>query len=288
MAELSARHHYIPRFLIENFSDDNNLLWVYDKEKKQIIKNQRSPKAIFFEWDRNLFDVNGAPGDNLEKMYGAMDDLLSKTLAKIISTHGMNGPELTLMILLASMMKWRIPKVDEDFRTLTKDIPIENLGMAIRPRDPNIKADPAELKKIAEMDIVKETKRLLLPLQPLLNSNNLDELHRNCFITSSNQFPALLGDCPIIEAPNTDFETLGDFIFPLSSNETLVCKRNTKKAISNPIFYAQKDLAIFHLSEKYVACKSRDYLERIAQTYEVLERTNKAHTPEKYIFEFIA
>jgi hypothetical protein len=182
MGQLSHRHHYIPRFLIKNFSDHNNMLWVYNKQERKIINNQQSPKAIFFEWDRNLFDINGKPGDNVEKMYGEVDDLLSKTLEKILATHKMTGRELTLMIYLVSLMKWRIPKVDEHARDLVKDMLIEHLGIAIRPVNPSEKADSEALKKIYEMDIVNETKRLLLSIQPLLNSDLLDEIHRNCFI----------------------------------------------------------------------------------------------------------
>lgn len=122
--EQSSRHHYIPRFLIKNFADDKNMLWVYNKEQKRIVKTQRSPKAIFFEWDRNLFDVNGTLADNIEKMYADVDDMLSKTLDKILSTHLITGSELTWMIFLVGLMKWRIPKTNIFFKELTNNTPI--------------------------------------------------------------------------------------------------------------------------------------------------------------------
>lgn len=285
---LSRRHHYIPRFLIKNFSDPNNMLWVYNKQERKIINKQQSPKAFFFEWDRNLFDINGKPGDNIEKMYGEMDDLLSKTLEHILATHNMTGRELTLMIYLVSLMKWRIPKVDESAREIVKDLSIENLGMAIRPVDPTQKADPEDLKKIYQADIIGETKRLLLSVQPLLNPQVLDEIHSNCFITSYDEFPALLGDCPIIEEENTDFKTLGDFIFPLNTTDTLICKRGAKRYIPTRMFYIQKDLNIFHLSEKYVACKSREQLENIVTIYHQLEEKGNLHFLRRSVFDSIA
>jgi hypothetical protein len=284
----SSRHHYIPRFLIKNFSDEENLLWVYNKEQRRILKAQQSPKAIFFEWDRNLFKVNGAPGDNIEKMYGEVDNLLSKTLDNILATHNMTGRELTLMIYLVSLMKWRIPKVDASARELVKDLSIENLGMAIRPVDPTQKADPEDLKKIYQTDIIGETKRLLLSVQPLLNPQVLDEIHSNCFITSYEEFPALLGDCPIIEEDNTDFKTLGNFIFPLSTTDTLICKRGAKRYIPTRMFYIQKDLNIFHLSEKYVACKSHEQLKNIATIYYQLEEKESLHLLKQSVFDSIA
>jgi len=98
----------------------------------------------------------------------------------------------------------------------------------------------------------------------------------------------LIGDCPLIESPNSGFERLEDFIFPLSSDKTLICKRGAEKYISNSLFYLQKDLCIFHLSENYVACKSREHLDNIAQTYSTLKSQNETHLLQKYVFDFIA
>ena len=284
--ETSDRHHYIPRFLIKNFSDSDNKLWVYNKEERRILKNKQSPKSIFFEWGRNTFNINGKPSDNIEKIYGALDDLYAKTLDRILKTQTMAGSELTLMISLVSLIKWRIPKADDIFNNL-KDIPIENLGADILPVDKNVKVDNNEINRIKDMEIVKETKRLLLSIQPLLKEDVLDEIHKNCFIVSFDEFPALLGDCPIIESPNSGFETLENFIFPLSTNDTLICKRGAEKSISQKLFYIQKDLTVFHLSNKYVACKNREQLEKIAEIYLRLEKENKTNLLTKYVFEFI-
>jgi uncharacterized protein DUF4238 len=286
--QLSRRHHYIPRFLIKNFSDQNNMLWVYNKQERKIISKQQSPKSIFFEWDRNLFDINGQPGDNIEKMYGEVDDMLSKTLKHILATHNMTGRELTLMIYLVSLMKWRIPKVDDSAKELVRDLSIENLGIAVRPVDPTQKADPEDLNKIDQADIIGETKRLLLSVQPLLNPQVLDEIHSNCFITSYDEFPALLGDCPIIEEDYTDFKTLGNFIFPLSTTDTLICKRGAERYIPTRMFYIQKDLNVFHLSEKYVACRSREQLENIVTMYRQLKEKGNLHFLKRSVFDSIS
>jgi len=284
----SSRHHYIPRFLIKNFADNNDLLWVYNKEKNRIVKTQQSPKAIFFEWDRNLFDSAGTPVDNIEKMYADIDNMLSKILGKILATHSMTGSELTWMIFLVALIKWRIPKSDILFKELTKNTSIRDLGLKIRTADPKANVAPEVVKRIEEMEVVKETKRLLLAVQLLVNEDILDNIHKHCFIVSNEKFPGLLGDCPIIEASNSGFDTLQNFIFPLGSNNTLVCKKDCKKELPNGLFYIQKDLTIFHLSEKYVACKERGHLEHIVKIYTNLVHENKTHLLSKYVFEFIA
>lgn len=159
--------------------------------------------------------------------------------------------------------------------------------MKIQAIDTKAIVDNKAVKRIEEMDIIKETKKLLLAVQALLNESILDEIHNNCFITSNDKFSGLLGDCPIIEDPNLGFDTVKNFIFPLGTNDTLVCKRGSKKGLSNGVFYMQKDLTIFVLSEKYVACKERTHLENVAKIYEKLVVENKTHLLEKYVLEFI-
>lgn len=284
---ISRRHHYIPRFLIDNFADIDNKVWVYNKEKGEILKNKQSSKSIFFEMDRNNFDVNGKTSDNIELMYSEVDNLLSKNLDKVLSTYAMTGRELTLLILLVTLTKWRIPASDEKFIKNYKDILIEQLGLKIRPVDKGMKANEEDIKRIKEMEIVKEVNRLLLSIQPLIREDNLDEIHKNCFIVSDDEFPSLLGDVPIIENPNNSYETLEDFIFPLSSNETLICKRGAEKYVSQKIFHIQKDLTTFHLANKYVICKSKEQLLKIADIYSTLLTEKKTHLLTKYVFEFI-
>lgn len=284
---ISRRHHYIPRFLIGNFADIDNKVWVYNKAEGKILKNKQSPKSIFFEIDRNNFDVNGKTIDNIELMYSEVDNLLSKNLDKVLSTHSMTGRELTLLILLVTLTKWRIPASDEKFIQEYKNIPIEQLGLKIKPVDREVEVNEDDINRIKEMEIVKEVNRLLLSIQPLLREENLNEIHKNCFIVSDDEFPSLLGDVPIIENQNNSYETLEDFIFPLSSNETLVCKRGAEKYISQKIFHIQKDLTTFHLANKYVICKSKEQLLKIAEIYSTLLKDNKSHLLTKYVFEFI-
>lgn len=117
-------------------------------------------------------------------MYRDVDDLLAKTLKKILSTLTMTVREQTLMIFLVSLMKWRIPKIDGNFYELVKDVPIENLGFAFRPINSDTKISTEEINRINDLEVVKETKCLLLPIQPLINEKTLSEIHKNCFIVS--------------------------------------------------------------------------------------------------------
>jgi hypothetical protein len=54
------------------------------------------------------------------------------------------------------------------------------------------------------------------------------------------------------------------------------------------MFYIQKDLNIFHLSEKYVACKSHEQLKNIATIYYQLEEKESLHLLKQSVFDSIA
>lgn len=237
--------------------------------------------------DRNNFHVNGETVDNIERMYSEVDNLLAKTLANVLSSHSMTGTELTMLILLVTLTKWRIPAYDDKFYNGLKDIPIEQLGLAIRPVGENKEVNIDEANKIKEMGIVQKVNRLLLSVQPLIKEQHLHEIHTNCFIVSDDTFPSLLGDVPLIEKPNDSYDNLEDFIFPLSSTDTLICKRGAEKHISQKVFYIQKDLTTFHLANKYVICKSKEQLLKIVAIYSKLVAENKTHLLQKYVFEFI-
>jgi Protein of unknown function (DUF4238) len=84
--EISWRHHYLPKFYIKNFFKEDKI-WVFNKYKNEIEKKPSSPKAIFFETDRNILEIDGQTTDFLETLYGKFDDMLAKKFNLINSSH---------------------------------------------------------------------------------------------------------------------------------------------------------------------------------------------------------
>ena len=81
---ISKRHHYIPEFFIKGFAGEDRLLSVYNKQTAKLEPKRRSPKQIFFEWNRNTFSLNGEDSDFVEKLYQNREDKFSKTYKKIM------------------------------------------------------------------------------------------------------------------------------------------------------------------------------------------------------------
>ena len=281
----SHRHHYIPRFLINKFCNDG-VLWVYDKQEGNI--RSKSPKQIFFGPDRNTVSINGIQCDNIEQIYSEIDNKEAAILNKILSHEEMSGVELTWLIYFAAQIKWRIPHADTLWVKTVADLPLRDMSLLICPLDPSQTMDIENAKQIENLEIIRQLKRLLLSLQPLLTENVLNEIHNNCYLLTQNPNPALIGDNPLIEVHNTDYRTLGDFIFPLSSDHTLICKRGCRKTYpSNNLFYLQKDLSILHIADRYVGCSDYDYLQKTVETYNQVKATGKEDLLLKYIFNFL-
>lgn len=283
----SSRHHYVPKFLIKKFTDENGLLFVYDKERDVILKEQKSPKSIFFSWDRNTVDFNGNKKDNLESLYSALDDMLAKDLDSVLKSGSVTSEQLTSLILLATIQKWRVPNIDENFDEIKNSLNQEKLGIKISFKGSDVEEEKKMIEHLEKSEIFKAASRTALPFLPLRNPNKLIELHNNSFINVSNQFPSLIGDCTILEKSNFDIEELENFVFPLSSSHTLVFKKGTKKRINNVLFYIQKDLAIINNSTKFVACRSLEHLKKQVNAFRRVRSKGMLNNINKLLFDFI-
>jgi hypothetical protein len=288
--QVSRRHHYVPQFLIKNFAAEDGLLYLLDKQTGRIAKQRQSPKAVFFEMDRNTALFNGQPKDHLETLYAALDDKAAIDLHNVLLSRQASPEEVVSIVALASSLKWRIPASDPQFGHLKEELSLADLKAEIRPIDQTKPVDQLALNQLVASDAIKEAKRILLPLLPLFDEDKLTDIHASWFIHShaDDRFPSVIGDCPLLERPHADYSKLEDFIFPLSSSDTFIYKHEAKKQIKSPIFPIQKDLATLHYSTRYVACKSKTHLESIVQMYRVLQAENQVEQLTRLLFDFIA
>ena len=80
----SSRHHYVPKFLVDGFTE-NGQVFVYDKSKDKILSKTLHPKSIFFETDRNTieFPQNNKSSIIEDEYYFKVDNHCSKIIKKI-------------------------------------------------------------------------------------------------------------------------------------------------------------------------------------------------------------
>lgn len=85
MQNISWRHHYLPVFYLEGFTNEENRFKIYDVQNQSFIKDGKefSPKSYFFEKDSNTMTKDGIKDDFLEKrFYSDMDSKIALIIKK--------------------------------------------------------------------------------------------------------------------------------------------------------------------------------------------------------------
>jgi hypothetical protein len=122
---------------------------------------------------------------------------------------------------------------------------------------------------------------IIIPFFVLLT--HIFEIFKNSFLINTPiEYPALLGDCPFNEmqlGSNIIFE---NFVFPISSELTLVHNRHIdKKRFENffntnesihlsrffDLFSTFRDLGTISLSNRIIVCSDKLYLEKMIEKY---------------------
>lgn len=289
---ISKRHHYIPQFLIKRFADEDNMLYLYDKEKGVFAKEKRSPKSVFFEMNRNTLDFDGTLNDNLEKLYAELDEKFSKDLAEIIKSGVISEEGLTSLLVMASSLKWRIPVNDELFDEKDSQYTYDKLPISIKVVKDDGSQHNEAIQHLLNSKIFSRTKRLIFPFLPIyekseITPDKLLKLHRNSYINTNDRITSILGDSPLIESNSSDVEDFGNFILPLGNKETFICSDSDHKKVNSIAFYLNKDLAMFHQAKKYVVCHDKEHLVSIINTYHTLKDAGQINLIHEHIFKFV-
>lgn len=129
MDNLSKRHHYIPKFLIEGFTNTDNKIFVYDKQANggqgKIRDNPVPPKSIFFEEHRNTMAFDKGKSSVIEDVtYSKFDTFYSQFFRELKSlTIGNdeipNAPLYGVHLFIMNLF-WRIPAHDPVAKGLVK------------------------------------------------------------------------------------------------------------------------------------------------------------------------
>ncbi|MDI6045660.1 DUF4238 domain-containing protein [Flavobacterium yafengii] len=119
----SWRHHYIQQFLIKGFLNDNQKVYLYDKELDKIQTKERSTKSIFFEKNKNtIFFENGNSTAIIEDLLNKKkDDKFGKLIIELqnseLSNENLfNNQKISDFASFIIDLFWRIPHTDRNFK----------------------------------------------------------------------------------------------------------------------------------------------------------------------------
>lgn len=285
---ISRKHHYLPEFYLKGFLNEGNRLHVLDKNSGTIL-NDRSPSQVFFEWNRNLFEVNGADDDYVEKLYGRMDSDLAQAYNKV--RHHSPGEtkleDLIPIIFFVGLTFWRIPRTDEEIKAMMQNASPENLYFGVYENDERLPDDHEIYQRIFGRKDFIQGYRMMKPIIDYLGSlgsQSIDDW--KLYYAAPDVQLHLIGDNPIIsrsDQVDNIFET--ELIFPLTKGKTLYHTRGRTIKELKPEHRVSVDVLLFVQSERYVAGPDRGYLECIAQLATGYDTNEKIASLRQEVFD---
>ena len=272
----STRHHYIPQYLINGFTNNNGLLYVYDKQADKILTKQRPPKSIFFEIDRNTVEVKDDIKSSIieDYLYAEIDNKTSKVI-KYYQTEELSKVDFqledmgVLLFFLISLF-WRIPKTDYAAEEL-----MERSVITVDGIDPQVLRNNPAFRKLSRAGLSNHHIKEIVSFG--MKTNKWHNLHQ------SKQPIYVIGDFPFLFRENVnEFRKFDetDILFAVSSTRIYSSTNERFKNIV-PFNSYRYNAAIINQSLKYVACATRQVLEQSIKFYKELSRTGLIYSNEQ-------
>lgn len=275
----SSRHHYIPQFLINGFTNTNKQVYVYDKTKDIILTDPKSSKAIFFERDRNTIDLpdnkqSSILEDELFRFIDEQGNTIVKYLQNTVISQIEFSPErkLELMCFIIALF-WRIPFTDNAVADLVQRATITSDGV-----------NPETLKNDDNFIKSQRGSIILQTIYELEKNNRFQKKVDRIYEMPNSIF--VLGDNPIL------FRERSNRLQQFSDNDLLIPLTSTRiYASTNKPFTAFKhtnaftyNAAIINQSLKYVCSGNLDSLKESVTIYKEFCKKNLAYKLSKYPF----
>lgn len=287
----SRRHHYIPQFLIRNFSDSDGRVFALDKQSGSI--NSRSPKSIFFEWDRNTLESDAHESDVLEQIYSSIDDYLSKPIVALLKSKELTPESVMNLWYFITGLRWRIPNNDDEFNRLNDKISYQELPFEIRLKGGTTQeVEQDAINHLMNTPIFKASLRHILPMLSVYEGNHISEeklldVYNNSALYSSSSGNFVLGDVPVIEGDSKNPHLLGNIIFPLSNSDLFISSHSGRTPINPGIFHLNMNLAVIHQSRRFIVSNDRKHLSNLYTIYKQIEEVGKADEIPIHIFKYL-
>jgi hypothetical protein len=278
----SSRHHYIPEFLIKGFTNVNGKVYIYDKDKDEIKNKTKSPRGIFFEWDRNTFDFGEKKSTIIEdNTYGKIDNLGGEAINFLrqldLSKSDISEEFIYKLQVFILNLFWRIPSTDKLF-----DIIYEILNS-------NISVD------LKNEEWLKKHQRTYMFIHTLNKSiEHLRNTKHDFKIVEFSKPSFILTDNPTLyKEPPINFEDLdkSEYLFPISDKRGFIqflhsSNKNGGNRFEAKHSYWYNALAI-EQSERYSASGELDILNNSIKVYKHIKETNQEKETKELLFNRI-
>ncbi len=231
----------------------------------------KSPKQIFFEWNRNTFRAKNELTDFVEKLYGNCENKFApvyKRFTQNIDDREFNLTDLFHVIHYIGILHASLPVRDSEIEELIKNSKKEDFFLNIintETGEVSVNADDSFEKFKSEPAFIQSVKIMKAIADFMKNETYLTTDNWKSYSSSGNGSFHLISDNPVI-LRDKDVKSIYDseLIFQLSKSTSIVhTKGKSIKAISGED-KVMTDMLIFLQSDKYVAGPDFNYLETIA------------------------
>lgn len=132
----SQRHHYVPEYFIEGFTNGKGMLHVYDKKKDEFQKT-RPPKSLFFERNANTAYWGSIRNTIAEQDFSRLDDQVAPRIKSLRTKDRSKLTESDMAFLAYHMATQylRCPSNVDLYRTAYEKLLASNPSIKVMPRD---------------------------------------------------------------------------------------------------------------------------------------------------------
>jgi|TARA_B110000902_G_C14209993_1_gene551005 hypothetical protein len=276
----SKRHHYIPKFLIKEFTDEQGLLYIYDKIKDKFLTNKRSPKSIFFENDRNTIVYDESKKTSLieDDFFMELDNISAKIITIFQKEKNnkelLNVDNLALLDFFIINLFWRLPLTDFAVKDLIQRAKITSMG--IKPDE--IKNDLG-WNKMLRIGLYQETIEQMKnsPTKRKENYARMTEFEKSLFV---------IGDYPFLFKNHlgkfTDLVE-DDYLIAISSKR-IISSSSNKLPNFNINMFLNYNAAIIDQSKQYIASNDLKVLKGSVEFYKKAKNENFLYFSKKKLF----
>lgn len=285
---ISKRHHYIPEFLIKGFAGEDQKVSVYDVEKERLKSKRKSPNQIFYEWNRNTFEIQGQLTDFVETLYHFGENQFAPIYKKIIQQKGpieLDEKDIFQIILFIGSLYWRIPANDKISTEIIHRSTNRDLLFTIQTKDGG-EAPPDLHERIMNEPAFVESSKIILAIRDYLKSDIVSNFDNwKLYYTERDVELHLLGDNPVIRrTTDSDNPYDSEMIFRLSKGKSVYFTKGKKVKKLSPIHAISVDVLIFLQSQKMVCGPNGEYLNHIAEVAKQYKNRNQVQALRDQIF----
>lgn len=274
MNQISWRHHYIPQFYLNGFTNPENKFSIYNVQSGKFVKSGKEfhPESYFFEKNGNTLITKNEKTDFIEKHYAIIDSRNAEIFNRINENSpnenfNISDDDIAILQHFVGVMYWRNPSNYNEVKHLISQKTFKELGLIIK-NDNNEEVALPELEGRLKTDnnFFKSMKSYFADISYPELFDCKSQLH---ILSIPNMLSSVCSDNPIICKDPSNFRVYSDdFIFPLSSNRILI-RGKIRQKIST-LIKPYIDLIIYKQAKSYVSFTNDNYRNQLDTIFQKL------------------